>query len=137
MSRRLIFPDRYLSGECNIGQREIHVRKKFLSLFLPLVFLLTIINFFLPQSIFVWSSLLFTSFCAIVLYKEIRSRFCVIFGFFNLYNFKELGNIEEAQKSQDRINDRKKVLQIVVGSLAVALIYTASVHYIAVIFLDA
>lgn len=132
MSRKIIFTDRYVPGECNIGHREIRVRKRFLSLFLPLTFIFTVVNFFLPESILVWISLLFTSFCVIVLYKEIKTGFCIIFGFFNLYNFKELGNLEDAQKPQDMNKDRKKVLQIIVGSLAVALLYSVSVHYIAV-----
>ena len=124
-------PDQYKSGICNIGEKEISVRKKFLLFFLPFVFLLTALCFSYSDSLLCWFALIAFTFAAIVLYLEIRYRFCILFGFFNLYNFGRLGNLSEVKCSDDRKRDRKRTLQIVVQALLVSVIYASVTHLLA------
>lgn len=119
----------YQPGRCNIGQREISVRRKFLMLFLPATILLSLTSFFLPESKILWLVLLTCSFSAIVLYSEIKYKFCVIFGFFSLYNFKQLGNLDHIRETEKRKMDQHRVLRTLVVSLFLALIYSAVLHY--------
>lgn len=123
----------YSPGKCNIGYREISVRKKFLYLFLPLSVIFTIVNLFHADSVILWISLLLSTFCALVLINEIRTKFCIIFGFFHLYNFKSLGHLEEVNRSEHQKIDNHRVLRMFVGSLALSLVYSSTIHFLAVI----
>lgn len=123
----------YSPGKCNIGHREISVRKKFLYLFLPLSMIFTIVNLFHTDSVVLWISLLLSTFCALVLINEIRTGFCILFGFFHLYNFKSLGHLEEVNRSEHKNIDNHRVLRMFVGSLALSLVYSSTIHFLAVI----
>ena len=102
-------------------------------LFLPMSLLLSIGSFFWPDSKILWLVLLSSSFSAIVLYSEIRNKFCVIFGFFNLFNFKELGNLDHIEDPNKKLIDRKRVLQVLVSSLFFALVYSTGIHYVVLV----
>ncbi len=123
----------YQPGKCNIGQREISVRKKFLLLFLPTSIILSASSFLLPDSKLLWLGVLICSFSTIVLFSEIKYKFCVIFGFFSLYNFKQLGNLDHIQESDKKEKDRQRVLKTIVASMFLALIYSAMLHYTVVL----
>lgn len=125
-------PDSYLPGECNIGKKEIQVRKKFLAFFLPMSILFTVFNFFWPGSIMMWLAMLISSFCALVLINEIRTKFCIIFGFFSLHNFKSLGNLDEVVSPSQKQKDHRRVLRMFVASLAIAFVYSYAIHFLAV-----
>ncbi len=127
-------PNSYEPGCCNIGLNEINVRKKFLMLFLPLSLILSIGSYFMPESKILWLVLIACSFSAIVLYSEIKNKFCVIFGFFNLYNFKKLGNLDHVEDVHKKQLDRRRVLKVLISSLFFALIYSTSVHYLVLTF---
>ncbi|HRH65052.1 MAG TPA: hypothetical protein PLU53_02020 [Bacteroidia bacterium] len=121
----------YKPGVCNIGQRELSVRKKFLNIFLPATVLLSAASFFLDSSLILWILLLISTFCMIVLYLELKFKFCIIFGFFSLYNFEKLGTIHEVKNQAHQSSDRKRVLEIVIQSFLFSLIYATSLHLIA------
>ena len=123
---------RYKPGECNIGEREISVRKKFLAFFGVLVIGFTICCFAYCDSVASWLALIGSSFAVIVIYLEVRYRFCILFGFFHLYNFKQLGNLEEVNCKEDQKCDRKRVRKIVFQSLLVAVVYSSIIHMMAV-----
>ncbi|MBK7849960.1 MAG: hypothetical protein IPJ66_02160 [Bacteroidetes bacterium] len=127
MSRENPFKE-YKSGVCNIGVKEVSVRRKFFYAFLPITFLLTLSAFFWDNSLVLWILLLGSAFCLTVLYNEIKYKFCILFGFFSLYNFEKLGTIHEVKNPQDHQKDRKRVLEIVIQSLLFSLIYATSVH---------
>jgi hypothetical protein len=118
----------YKPGRCNIGSREIGVRKKFLLFFLPLTLVLSGLTIYFPFSVWLWVMVLLASFSSLVLYNEIRSGFCVIFGFFSLHNFKNLGNLEEVENPKFRNADLNRVFKITMASMVVALIYTIGIH---------
>ena len=120
----------YRPGICNIGKPELRVRKIFLNIFIIITIVFTITAMYWCNSILLFIALLFSSFCAIVLALEIRYQLCIIFGFFNLHNFKLLGHLEEVHDPENAKADRQKVIQIIIKSLAIALLYTSSIHFI-------
>lgn len=121
----------YTPGNCNIGYKEVTVRKKFLYLFLAISFFLSLSGFLRPWSVLIWSGLVICSFSAIVLWMEIKYHFCIIFGFFSLHNFKELGNLEEVKNTHHQKQDRKRVREIVLVSMMIALLYSTIIHVLA------
>lgn len=123
---------RYKPGICNMGEREISVRKKFLAFFSILTAGFTLSCFAYCDSLLSWFLLIATSFAVMVIYLEIRYRFCILFGFFHLYNFKQLGNLEEVRCKDDQRSDRRQVRKIVFQALLVAVIYSSIVHMMAV-----
>jgi hypothetical protein len=125
-------PDQgYKPGMCNIGEREISVRKKFLVLFSAVMIGFTISCFVYCESLFCWFALIGSSFAMMVLYLEIKYRFCIVFGFFHLHNFKQLGNLEEVQCKDDQQQDRKRVKKIVFQALFISVVYSSVIHMMA------
>jgi hypothetical protein len=122
--------DFYQPGICNIGPSEIRVRRLFFRITLAVTLGLTCAAIFWSHSILLFFLMLFASFSMIVLYFEIRYRFCILFGYFNLHNFRQLGHLEEVCNEQHARLDRKRVWQIVVKSLAAALLYSSAIHFI-------
>ncbi|MBP9922624.1 MAG: hypothetical protein KBF92_02240, partial [Bacteroidia bacterium] len=74
-------------------------------------------SYFIPESKILWIGVLVCSFSSIVLLSEIKYKFCVIFGFFSLYNFKQLGNLDHIQESDKKEKDRQRVLKTIVASM--------------------
>ena len=122
----------YKPGICNMGEREISVRKKLLGFFSVLTIGFTICCFAYCESMITWLALIASSFAVIVIYLEIRYHFCILFGFFHLYNFKQLGNLEEVRCKDDQRTDRKRVKKIVFQSLFVSVIYSSIIHMLAI-----
>jgi hypothetical protein len=122
---------RYKPGVCNMGEREVSVRKKFLAFFTVIMAAFTVCCFAYCDSLFSWIALIASSFAMIVIFLEIRYRFCILFGFFHLYNFKHLGNLDEVNCKDDQKHDRKRVTKIVFQSLFIAVIYSSIIHMVA------
>lgn len=120
--------DQYSPGTCNIGVHEIKVRKKFIGLFLPLTLIFTFLCLFYCHSLFLWSLLVFSSFALIVLYLEIKYRFCILFGFFSLYNFNRLGNLHEVKNKDSIRKDQRRVWEIVLIASAFSLFFATGIH---------
>jgi len=123
--------NQYKPGVCNIGQKEVSVRWKFIRLFLPVTAFLSIGSFYWWDSLWVWFFLLCSTFSLLVLCWEVRTRFCIIFGFFSLHNFRHLGELEEVENPDDIRRDRKRVWEITLQAMAIALGYATSVHLLA------
>jgi hypothetical protein len=123
-------PSEYKPGHCNIGAKELTVRRKFLGLFLVITLLLSAGGLNRPGSVLIWIALVFASFSVVVLWMEVRYHFCILFGFFGLHNFKTLGHLDEVKSPEHHRTDRKRVTQIVIVSMMVALIYSTAIHLI-------
>lgn len=121
----------YKPGACNIGQKEIAVRRKFYRFFLPVTLLLSFAAFFWYGSLVLWLLTLSSAFALLVLYFEINYRFCILFGFFSLYNFEKLGTLNEVKNPADAKRDRRRVFEIVVQSLLISMIYATALHLVA------
>ena len=114
--------ENYQAGICNIGEREIAIRRKFLffSFFTTIAF--SILVHFYKASI-LYCGLYASAFFTILILLEIRTRFCIVFGMFSLYNFKEPGNLDDVTNPDCKKKDRKKAVQYVIGSALLALPY--------------
>ncbi|MFN8165715.1 MAG: hypothetical protein U0X76_05965 [Bacteroidia bacterium] len=100
----------------------------------PVTFAASFFAFIYPASVLLWILLLCTSFSTIILYSEIRSGFCVLFGFFSLHNFKQLGNLDEVKNADHRKSDRRRMMNVILASLALALLYTMAIHFLSSAF---
>ena len=126
-------PDqRYKPGVCNMGEREVSVRKKLLAFFSILMLGFTLCCFAYCDSLVAWFALIGSSFAVIVIYLEIRYRFCILFGFFHLYNFKHLGNLDEVHCQEDQKCDRRRVRKMVFQSLFISVVYSSIIHMMAI-----
>ncbi len=114
-----------------MGEREISVRKKFLVFFSIIMAGFTASCFAFCESIFCWVALIVSSFAMMVIYLEIRYRFCILFGFFHLYNFHHLGNLDEVRCKDDQSTDRKRVKKIVMQALFISVLYSTIIHMMA------
>jgi hypothetical protein len=74
--------------------------------------------------------LVFVSFSFFILYLEIRHRFCILFGFFNLHNFRELGHLDQVTDHAHIRLDRRRVLEMVVQALAFSMVFATLVHFL-------
>lgn len=126
--------DQYKAGICNMGDKEVSVRKKFLLFFSPFVIFFTILCFVNCISVLYWMALILFSFVMMVLFLEIKYRFCILFGFFHLYNFRQLGNLNEVTCKEDQKVDRKSVFRIVLQALFVSVIYSSVIHLLAMTY---
>lgn len=120
--------NQYHPGICNIGLQEVSIRKKFIWLFLPLTIFFTVTCLFYCHSLFLWFLLVASSFSLIVLYLEVKYQFCILFGFFSLYNFHRLGNLHEVKDKESIVKDRRRVWEIIVISSALSLSFATGIH---------
>jgi hypothetical protein len=118
----------YQPGQCNIGHPEVNVRKKFFRLSIVLTLILSLASLRWFDSLLLWIILLSSTFSMIVLWLEIRYRFCIIFGFFSLYNFNRLGNLQEVNNPDYVRKDRGKVGKILIESLLISLAWGTLMH---------
>ena len=128
----------YIPGVCNIGPLEIQRRKNFFylavfgSFVIASMFLVSEFNLLL--TIFSYLVLLGTGFGLGLVFFEWYDKFCVAFGFFGYFNFQKLGNYSNVENKDFTNIDRRKVLNILLKSLFVSVVYTLLVASIALIF---
>ena len=114
--------ENYKAGICNIGEREVVIRRKFLLFsFFTTITLTALVHFY--KATILYCGLYVSAFFTILILLEIRTRFCILFGMFSLYNFKEPGNLEDVTNSDCKKKDRKKAMQYTLGSALLALPY--------------
>lgn len=122
--------NQYIPGNCNIGETEIRVRQKFLLLALLLAVVFTIITH-LTHSLIALIFLFAFTYFTIVLFIEVTTRFCVLFGFFSLHNFKGLGNLDNVDSCHCKNKDRKRAILILAGAFLLSIPYVWMVYKIA------
>lgn len=114
--------EKYKSGICNIGEREVAIRQKLLLFSFLATVILTIIVHFLAATV-VYFILFLSSFFTVLILFEIKTKFCIIFGIFSLYNFKEPGNLDNVTDGHCRKKDRSKALKYMIVSALLAFPY--------------
>lgn len=122
--------NQYIPGNCNIGETEIRVRQKFLLLALLLTVVFTIITH-LTHSVIALFFLFVVTYATIVLFIEVTTRFCVLFGFFSLHNFKGLGNLDNVDNCRCKNKDRKRAIIVLLGSVLLTIPYVWMVYRLA------
>lgn len=123
--------EHYQPGLCNIGIPEIGIRKKLFTFFLLVTLLLTCLSFSLYKH--PWMMFLFfgSTFFTILLFIEIRLRFCILFGFFNLHNFSHPGNLENVDNPHHGQKDKIKAIKIISLTVLAAALATGIDYWLA------
>lgn len=118
----------YKAGFCNIGEREIAIRQKLLLFSFGATVLFTILAHFFHSKI-LYFGLFFSVLSTVITMLEIKTRFCILFGVFSLYNFKEPGNLDDVTDQTCKRKDRLKALQYIIGCLMVTFPYVFIVWF--------
>jgi hypothetical protein len=126
--------EKYEAGLCNIGPQEISVRKKLFNCSLLVTLMLACLSLSFFQHNWMMFLLFFSFFCTVLLLIEIRLKFCILFGLFNLYNFNRPGDLQNVNGSNDQQKDRIKCYKIVtVATLGAATL--TFLDYLLVVYL--
>lgn len=111
-------PNEYIPGVCNIGEAEIANRTRKLKLALSLVSILTLLFLFLSYSTMLFAITAGLSCYASILFFQIRHKFCIAFGWKNVFNFKQMGDSKGKVLNEEwRRMDQVLVIKILVYSL--------------------
>lgn len=121
-------PDGYIPGFCNIGKDEVAKRKKELNVAVIITLALTVLSFHFYHSLFVLLLLFFSSAFTLLMYLQVRSRFCVLFGWIKKINFGKLGNLQKINDPGQIARDRKKVLVMLMQTLAGGVLYAGLIY---------
>ena len=125
----------YTPGKCNIGKQEINARKKWLVVTLLALITFTYLCFDRPGSPWLKTFLFASSFAFIIIYLEVRQKFCVLFGMAGYFNFDKTGETEKVTDKRFLIKDREKVLRIIVISFIFALLFMLLVSLLSTLLL--
>ena len=126
--------EKYEAGLCNIGQQEINIRKKLFNFSLLFTLIMSSLSLSYYQHSWMLFLLFTSSFFTVLLLIEIRLKFCILFGLFNLYNFNNLGQLETVSDVYHSKKDRMKAFKIVSVSTLAAGMFTF-VDYMLVLYL--
>ena len=114
----------YIPGTCNLGASEIRQRKivGLIGLFFSLSSLvgLMAINAAREARLGIFLPLMVAS----IGYVQVRSKFCLAYGFAGTFNFGKLGDIARVSDPMNRRADRATALKILLKSFLLASIAT-------------
>lgn len=122
--------DNPAQGLCNIGEREIKLRKKLLTISTAAGLLAAYLFIFHHDSVWLLIFFFLTLFASILIFMEVRLRFCVLFGIFNLQNFGRLGELKEVSCREACRKAREKAIRMILNSLFMAAIITGALYYL-------
>ncbi len=112
----------YRAGVCNIGPAEIAQRRRFghVLLLATVVILVALVVVHAPA----WTRLVLvlTAAASASGYLQARFHFCANFGSRGVYNFGEVGTVDQVATAEDRGRDRARALQIGLASLAIGIV---------------
>ena len=114
----------YKAGLCNIGDKEVIIRKKVFTFFLLITLVMTLLSINHHHHIWMIILLFSSFFFTVLLWLEIRFSFCIFFGLFNLFNFSNPGNLENVNDPEHCKKDRIKSLKLISFSFILAALFT-------------
>lgn len=120
----------YTPGVCNIGKEEVKIRKKRLVVSFIAVIVFTYLSFDRADSSWMKVFLFISSFACVLIYIEVRRKFCVIFGLAGYFNFGKPGKTEKVTNKDFLVKDRQRVLRIILASFLCALLYMLLVSFL-------
>ncbi len=118
----------YVAGSCNIGKGEIRRRQLVALIGLILIVVTTFglltggaaksarFSVFIPALVFS------------VGFIQSRRKFCLAFGLMGTFNFGSLGKLSKVASAQDRLEDRKTAISILLQALSLALTITLIIY---------
>lgn len=116
-------------GLCNIGEQEIRLRKKLLTVSTAFGLLAAYLFIFHHDSVWLLIFFFLTLFASILIFWEVRTKFCVLFGIFNLRNFGRLGELKEVSCPEACRQARSKAVKMVLNSLFLSALVTGIIYY--------
>ena len=120
--------NQYIPGVCNIGPEEINKRKQagWIGLIATIVLWAIFIWFDIPS---IWRLTLFLpAMMSATGFLQAYMHFCVYFGFWNLFNFGDVGKTDTVEQAEFRAKDRHKAWQIVIYAILIGIV-TALIAY--------
>ena len=111
--------DKYIPGVCNIGPAEI--KKRMQAGWGGLIATAALWALFIWFSVApAWRLLLFfPAMMSATGFLQAYMHFCVYFGFWNLFNFGDVGKTDSVSQAEFRAKDRRRAWQIVIYSVLV------------------
>ena len=122
--------NKYIPGVCNIGDEEIKKRKQagWGGLIATITIWVIFIWWNVPQ---IWRlTLFFPVMMSATGFLQAYMHFCVYFGFWNLFNFGDVGKTDTVQQAEFRAKDRKKAWQITVYALLIGIVVALVIYYL-------
>jgi hypothetical protein len=118
----------YVAGSCNLGKSEIR-RRQFVAL---IGLVLTVITTFGLLTGDAAKSARFGVFIPALVFSvgfiQSRRKFCLAYGFMGTFNFGPLGKLSKVASPQDRREDRKTAISILLQALSLALTITLMIY---------
>ena len=118
----------YVAGSCNLGKSEIR-RRHFVAL---IGLVLTVITTFGLLTGDAAKSARFGVFIPALVFSvgfiQSRRKFCLAYGFMGTFNFGPLGKLSKVASPQDRREDRKTAISILLQALSLALTITLMIY---------
>jgi hypothetical protein len=118
----------YVAGSCNLGKSEIR-RRQFVAL---IGLVLTVITTFGLLTGDAAKSARFGVFIPALVFSvgfiQSRRKFCLAHGFMGTFNFGPLGKLSKVASPQDRREDRKTAISILLQALSLALTITLMIY---------
>lgn len=114
--------DQYIPGVCNIGPDEIAHRNKvaWIGLVFTIILWVLFITLDVPAlwrlTLFIPATISATGFL------QAYMKFCVYFGFANLFNFGSVGNTDTVSQAEYRAKDKKKAWQITLSAILIGIV---------------
>jgi hypothetical protein len=121
----------YVPGVCNIGPEEIKKRKKRVILAGIAAFILTWFTFQQPGLLWLRLCLFVSVAALVVLYMQVKLRFCVSFGAFGYFNFDKLGTLQKVTNKEFIFKDRMKAAGMILFGCIIGMLYTYLSLYVA------
>ena len=118
----------YVAGSCNLGKSEIR-RRQFVAL---IGLVLTVITTFGLLTGDAAKSARFGVFIPALVFSvgfiQSRRKFCLAYGFMGTFNFGPLGKLSKVASPQDRREDRKTAISILLQALSLVLTITLMIY---------
>jgi ABC-type phosphate/phosphonate transport system permease subunit len=112
----------YIPGTCNIGPKEISIRKK-ASVLAAIFCIVFVILMLMLDTHKAWRLVLFFPAAAFgVTFQQWYYKFCVAFGMKGIFNFGDLGKSFTIEQKEDYAKDRMKALKMIVVGMLFGLI---------------
>jgi hypothetical protein len=118
----------YVAGSCNIGKGEIR-RRQLVALIGLILIVVTTFGLLASDAA---KSARFSVFIPALVFSvgfiQSRRKFCLAFGLMGTFNFGSLGKLSKVASAQDRLEDRKTAISILLQALSLALTITLIIY---------
>ncbi|MFZ9846706.1 MAG: hypothetical protein ACO3EE_00985 [Flavobacteriales bacterium] len=120
----------YIPGTCNIGPKEISVRKK-ASILAAIVCVISMVLILILHTHKSWRLMLFipATACAVT-FQQWYFKFCVAFGIKGIFNFGDLGKSFSIQQKAHYRKDRMKAIKMIIVGMLFGLIISVLFYFL-------